>query len=316
MTNKSDYRELCRTESMPVFMEAWWLDAVASSDWDVTLVRKGGQIVAAMPYTKNMYRFGLVYIGQPSLTQHLGPWIRPSNAKYAKQLSREKDLMNRIIDQLPHFSSFNQNWSYRNQNWLPFYWRGYSQTTSYTYVIPDLTDLDEVFSQFQEKVRTDIRKSVGRNQITICDSSPIEELLALNKKTFSRQSLNQADSDDFISNLVAKADANKCIKWFIAKGADNVAHAGVLIVWDKQSAYYLIGGGDPELRNSGATSLCIWEAIKFASTVTKSFDFEGSMLEPVERFVRGFGAKQMPYFSISYTPSRLLKVAKLLKGLR
>lgn len=39
------------------------------------------------------------------------------------------------------------------------------------------------------------------------------------------------------------------------------------------------------LRNSGATSLLIWEVIKFASTVSKKFDLEGSKLEPVERFL-------------------------------
>ena len=28
------------------------------------------------------------------------------------------------------------------------------------------------------------------------------------------------------------------------------------------------------------------------------FDFEGSMLEPVEHFVRGFGGRQTPFFSV------------------
>ena len=70
-----------------------------------------------------------------------------------------------------------------------------------------------------------------------------------------------------------------------------------------------MGGGDPDLRNSGAASLCVWEAIKFASTVTKSFDFEGSMHEPIERFFRAFGAEQRPYFEVSHTPSKLIKAA-------
>lgn len=74
-----------------------------------------------------------------------------------------------------------------------------------------------------------------------------------------------------------------------------------------------MGGGDPALRNSGATSLCMWEAIRFAATVTKSFDFEGSMIEPVERYFRAFGAIQTPYFSVSKTPSRLLSSYQVLR---
>ena len=50
-------------------------------------------------------------------------------------------------------------------------------------------------------------------------------------------------------------------------------HAGVYIVWDSNSAYYIMGGGDPELRSSGATTLCMWEAIKFSASVTACFDF-------------------------------------------
>ena len=63
--------------------------------------------------------------------------------------------------------------------------------------------------------------------------------------------------------------------------------------------YSVLGGGDPELRNSGAQTLAIWESIKFASTVCRSYDFLGSMIEPIEKFVHDFGAVQKPYFEIS-----------------
>lgn len=85
-------------------------------------------------------------------------------------------------------------------------------------------------------------------------------------------------------------------------------HAAIYIIWDKNSAYYLMGGSDPDLRHSGATSLLVWETIKYAATVTKRFDFEGSMIEPIERFFRAFGAQQSPYFHITKTTSVLLNI--------
>jgi hypothetical protein len=39
------------------------------------------------------------------------------------------------------------------------------------------------------------------------------------------------------------------------------------------------------------------------------------MIEPVERFFRAFGAIQTPYFAISKTNSKLLKIYQGLKGL-
>ena len=58
-----------------------------------------------------------------------------------------------------------------------------------------------------------------------------------------------------------------------------------------------MGDGHHEDRNSGATSLVMWQAIQFVATVSQVFDFEGSMIEPVERLFRGFVAFQTPYFA-------------------
>ena len=62
--------------------------------------------------------------------------------------------------------------------------------------------------------------------------------------------------------------------------------------------YYLWGGSDPQFRNSGTNSYCLWEAIKFSASVTKAFDFEGSMIKPFEKFFRAFGGKLTPYFHV------------------
>jgi len=75
-------------------------------------------------------------------------------------------------------------------------------------------------------------------------------------------------------------------------------HAAVFVVWQKQSAWYIAGGGDPSLRHSGAHSLVLWEAIQQVAQFTDIFDFEGSMMPGVERFFREFGGIQTPYFTI------------------
>ena len=74
----------------------------------------------------------------PPLTQNMGVWYRPMDGKADKQLSREKELANTLIDALPSFQYFAQNFHYSIGNWQPFYWREFKQTTRYTYIIPDL----------------------------------------------------------------------------------------------------------------------------------------------------------------------------------
>lgn len=316
MTNKEKYRLLCKNEpSIPIFSKDWWLDSVAGDNWDVVLVEKKGTIQAALPFTTRQ-RFGLTAISQPTLTQTLGPWLRPSTAKYARQLSQEKSLLQELFKQLPKHAHYSQNWHHSRTNWLPLHWLGYEQTTRYTYRLEDLSNADALWDEFEVNIRTDIRKATNREGVTVRTDLDVDAFLTLNEKVFARQNMALPYTKELVQRIDENASNNQARKVFIAEDQQGRHHAGVYLIWDDNSAYYLMGGGDPDLRNSGATSLCMWEAIKFAATVTKSFDFEGSMLEPVERFFRAFGAKQTPYFAISKTNSKLLKTYRFLQEMR
>jgi len=316
MTNKEKYRILCKNEpSIPIFSKDWWLDSVAGDEWDVVLVEKGDQILASMPYVKKT-RYGLMVLSHPPLTQNLGPWMRSSTAKYARRLSQEKDLLQQLFKQLPEFAHFQQNWHCSRTNWLPLYWLSYEQTTRYTYRIEDLSSVDQIWGGLEANIRTDIRKASNREGVKVRTDLDLEVFLTLNEKVFARQNMALPYTKDFVRRLDEAAAQNQARKIFIAEDEQGRHHAGVYLIWDENTAYYLMGGGDPDLRNSGATSLCMWEAIQFAATVTKSFDFEGSMLEPVERFFRAFGAVQTPYFTVSKTNSKLIKAYRFLQSLR
>lgn len=313
MTNKDKYRQLCESEkTIPIFCQAWWLDATAKDTWDVAIVEKGDSIFAALPYVIRK-RSGFKIITQPPLTQFLGPWIRPNNAKYSKRLSNEKELLQSLFSQLPELTAYQQSWSPSITNWLPLYWMGFQQTSRYTYRIENLDDLDSIWKNFESSTRKEIRKSINREGIKVRTDLTVDDFLKLNKKVFLRQGLELPYTEDLVYEIEKAATANNARKIFIAEDKEGNHHAAVYLIWDSNSAYYLMGGGDPELRSSGATSLCMWEAIKFASTVTNSFDFEGSMIEPIERFFRSFGATQTLYFSVSKSNSQLFTGLKFLK---
>lgn len=317
VNSKTLYRELCAGENLiPLFSKDWWLDAVVGIDkWDVTLVLRDGKIIASMPYAIKR-RFGLKLCTLPGLTQYLGPWIKPSQAKYSKMLGQQKDIMTDLILQLPRFDYFSQNWDYKQTNWLPFHWKGFQQTTNYTYVIDDMSSLGAVWANFQENIRGDIKKAENRYNLKFLENPSIEDFIQLNRKVYERQNIEMPHCEQTFLNLDKACARRNARKIFIAVDENGRHHAGVYIVWDENSAYYLMGGSDPELRNSGATSLCLWEAIRFASTVTQEFNFEGSMIEPIERFIRGFGAKQKLVFNISKTPSMLLRLRASLLSLK
>ena len=90
----------------------------------------------------------------------MGPFIKyPMNQSYSKKLSFEKKILTKIIIELPKFHSFNQNFNYSQKNWLPFFWKKFKQTTRYTYVIDDLTNLNEIYSNFDRSKKKNIKKA-------------------------------------------------------------------------------------------------------------------------------------------------------------
>lgn len=308
-SNKDKYRELCETESsIPLFSRDWWLDAVAGREgWDVTTVESDNKIIAAHPFVISS-RLGISTTSMPPLTKMLGPWTQQPKGKYARRISRRVELLTQLLKKLPEFGHYEQNWHYEQDNWLPFFWQGFQQTTRYSYVIENIRDTQAVWDGFLEKVKTDIRKSEKRFKISIRDDLSIDDLVNLAQLTFGRQGIK--DKVDYLSlravDQVCAMRNNR--KIFIATDDEGRLHAGALIVWDQHSAYYLIGGSDAKLRNSGAVSHCIWHAINFAATVTENFDFLGSVMQPIELFFRGFGATQKPYFAVHRTSSKVLKI--------
>lgn len=309
MSKIDRYRKFCSLEpTIPIFSMDWWLDAVCPGRWDVCLVEKNGNVEASMPYFKYKNPIGMTIISQPPETQTLGPWLRKSRAKSSVSMGKEKHLLVDLFKQLPSFGRFQQSWHYSYTNWLPLYWEKFHATTLYTYILPDLNDLDAIWSGFRENIRTEIRKAQSRFNLKVRTDLDIDDFLLLSEKTFLRQDIKRTSHRELLRRIDKSCQENNARRIFIAEDEKGQHHAGVFIVWDQNSAYYLMGGGDPLLRNSGAASLCLWEAIVFASTVSKTFDFEGSMIESVERFFRAFGAIQKPYFSVMKTPSPLMRL--------
>jgi len=310
------YREFCQLEkNIPVFSQPWWLDAVCGKDnWDVALVEKGGQIFATLPYfIKRRAIFSIITM--PNLTQTMGPYIKyPKNQKYYKKISWEHKMLEGLIKRLPNFSYFSQNFHYSAQNWLAFYWRGYQQTTRYTYVIDDIS-LENLSENFETDIRRRRRKAENLG-IKVKEGHDIQQFYRLNQMTYARKNMQAPDSLEFVQRLYNSAHARQACKILFAYNTDGKTVAASFLVFDKVTVYYLMGGIDPDFADTGAMDVVLYESIKFALKTGRKFDFEGSVTQSIEKYFRSFGAKQAPYFNVSKSNSKLISTALFLRKRR
>jgi hypothetical protein len=280
----------------PIFHQPWWLDAVAPRRWDAVAVERGGRTVAVLPFVVRGPRWFRV-LSQPPLTPFLGPWIaQEEGAKYDTSLGDQMELQSRLEAKLPAAAAFHQNFSSRIINCLPFIWAGYRAEVRYTYLLDDLSSEQALWDGLAGNIRREVRKA--RRRLEVREAADADRFYGVWAKTFERQGVAAPDRARFERLDAACAKRGTRAMLFACDEADRV-HAVAYVVWDRRSAYYLMGGGDPQLRTSGASSLLVWEAISRARAASQVFDFEGSMLRPVERFFRAFGGRQTPYLHVS-----------------
>lgn len=279
-----------------IFCKSWWLDIVRPEGYRILLLRKHDKIVAGMPLCSYYDEEGRYIHNMPVLTQTLGILLEPREGKYYKKLSTEMDMIQMIVDNIPEHKWFYMQFGFNFTNWLPFYWAGYLQSTRYTYVFHDISDLNEVYNNFNYSKRKNIEKAKNiveiRTDLSAMEFREIQKTaLVKDNKMLSISIAGCFETFKKLYDTVGKS-------WYAIDNKGNI-HSAIYVVYDKISAYYLCSCVDREFRKYGANTLLIWNAIKELSGKTQRFDFEGSMIRGVEESFRQFGAKQTPYFVIT-----------------
>ncbi|MEO6759054.1 MAG: GNAT family N-acetyltransferase [Saprospiraceae bacterium] len=307
------YRRFCASApaDLPLFMQDWYLDAsCVAGRWDAAVVTKGEEVVAVWPYFLKK-KGPWEYVAMPQLTRQMGPYLLPQY----RTLRHETRLLEKLLAALPEgLAAFEQDFNYTATNWLPMYWQGFRQTTRYSYVL-NIKELKMVRENLASDYRNQkIPKAVKKVQIQ--KGGSLADFQRIHDRSFVRQGLPTPISAPFLERLDEALVAHGQREIFFAR--DRVTkeiHSVAYLVWDKQSAYYLLAGDDPAYRASGAGILLAWEAIRYAHEVLRlpTFDFAGSMVRPIERVRRQFGAVQQPYFRVQREWSFLWKLGKMLR---
>lgn len=311
MSQQEKYRVFAeQAPDLPLFLQPWFLDAVCEGGrWDACVAEKSGKPVAVLPYFLKR-KFGASYIAMPQLCKFLGPYLLPEY----RNLNDETRLYAVLLEQLPsQLAAFQQDFNYQVVNWLPFYWRGFRQTTRYSYVIPLGLPEADIFQKISKNYRQKIR--TAQQSLRLRHDLPASELLRLINLSFARQGLAAPLRADFFETYYQALESRGKCRLFFAEDARGQIHSAALLAWDAQTAYLTLSGDDPHLRQSGSALFLKWEAVCFAKNELQLdiFDFEGSMIERIEIGRRDFGAQQKSYFRLQKEWSWLWKTGKLFR---
>lgn len=296
----------------PIFHKPFYLDAVTGGKWDVILKTDNhGKLLAAMPFSYSDKEYKI--IRQPPLSIYLGPYFSKLNPPLS--LSKQMKLLEEMEKELPPYDYYNQNWHPTVRNWLPFYWVGFLQSTRYSYLIRK--DQSQVNDGYNGDVKRVLNKIKMTNEVRIIEANDTLQLWSIINKAFEIKDQKNPYDLTILNSVWRVCREQECCKIFLAVDASALIHAAIFLIWDHGSVYYLAGGNDSRYK-TGAMTLLIDHSIKMAMQMNKDFDFEGSMIQSIEKYFRSFGAEQKEYFVLTKVNSNFLRLrfalAKLYSG--
>lgn len=295
--NKAKYRSYCEQQPLiPIYMRDWWLDCNCGDKWDVILYENEGRIEAFMTF----YQPYKGAISMPMYSQSMGIWFDPAYERpsLAKEIDYKHKVSGYFMERLPVFNTYLQNHHSSFTDWLPFYWKGFEQTSRYNYIFPDISNPDELEKQLSKKLRKNINVAREKFHLRVERNVSTELFMEILSRNYRKKGMQLPGASEL--SLLVQAVRNRNQGDVLGAYDDqNRLHAVIFVAWQESCAYAIAGGRDPELPDSNAHVLLKWEAIRLASQFSQSYDFQGSMLPGVEFINRQFGAVQVPFFTIA-----------------
>jgi lipid II:glycine glycyltransferase (peptidoglycan interpeptide bridge formation enzyme) len=178
---------------------------------------------------------------------------------------------------------------------LPFLWSGYKVIPHYTYQISLEKDESQLLGEMSGDRRKNLTKAAEEG-VEVVDAKGTKEIRELVQRTFEKRGKKSPRGliDAIFSNF-GPGQSSYCILSF-QKGKPV---SGVYVVYDKRTAYHLLGGYSDRAHHGAGAAAMFRAIVKARELGLRVFDFQGSTVPQIERYFRGFGGRLLPIFSIN-----------------
>jgi hypothetical protein len=243
-------------------------------------------------------KFGLTVCRDAPFTPHCGPFLKVTAKNSVAIMDAWKKALKLMAEYIENIRlpllSISLDKSIADTQ--PFIWKKNKVTPRYTYIVDLRLPIDDILKNMSPERRNDIKKG-ERSGLNIRMTNSYDAVKSLVCNSFSRQ--NKIVDAIHLGRMLSDFADEKNSFAFLAEDR-NIPVAASFCLFDRETAFYLLGGYAHENKYRGAGPLVCWEAIKYAKQLgLKTFDFEGSMVPDIERYFRDFGGKLIPYYRIS-----------------
>ena len=275
------------------YAQAWWLAATAGRWAAVVELGPAGEYRSLLPLPWHWRPRGRV-VYQPPFTQQLGLVLTPA--------SQYRDLAAYLVLAQELSTSFYQQLPLRALAPLLAGWAAAQRPTYHL-------DLSLSHDQLQAAYAPDYRRRLRRNAeaaqpLAVTSGTNLDELISLftSYKTTAATGLRQRHYAALQRLWVAARQRGAAELRQVRHPATGELLAGALFITHAGGVIYLFAAASVAGRAASAPLLLLDDALRrHASRPAQVFDFEGGSRPEIGRFFANFGARPVPYLTLSYS---------------
>lgn len=254
-----------------IYAKSWYLDIV-SPNWEA-LVSDDYSYVFPIPIKR---KYKLPYIVQPPLTQQLGV--------FSKQMV-SGDIIQLFIQRLPSYS-YELNLNEHNR---------ISGLAGEPNFVLDLSKGYQTISMSYSKNTVRNIEKAKKNQLEVVENVSLSGFI-----DFYRQTKKTYKTIDYecLEKLIKAGQQHNEFRLCGVFDASGEMIAALCYAEFNQRITYLVPVSNEKGKQTFAMFYLVDRIIQQESGNNKLLDFEGSKIEGVARFYKGFGAKNHPYYTL------------------
>jgi hypothetical protein len=291
---KEEYLEIAKN-NVQIFGMPWWLDILCEGNWDA-LVLKDTNGTILWPY--HIKKIGLWQtITVPQVTLFQGPYCIgvPEDQTWNGAFS--------------HFKSFAEFHYQSAPNWKPNPKWNLDSFARITRTHYELNPDSNWRSSYNKLTLRKLKKA--SKDFSVVEASDLNGFFDITKLSYAAQGVTVPFSQEVMHSLFMEALNRGVCKVLESYSNDGKLASCIWLVWDDQYVYYFLSGMDRSIPNNSSVVGLVDHAIEFTLKSNKIFNFYGSEVSGVARFMQGFGAQ--PAFS-TYLTSQNSTTLKLLRS--
>ncbi|HNZ61584.1 MAG TPA: GNAT family N-acetyltransferase [Paludibacteraceae bacterium] len=273
-------KSILQAKNQLVYAETWYLDIV-SPDWEA-LVADDYEYVMPLPVKT---KYAIPYLVQPILTQQLGIFS-------ASEIS--EIIIKEFLKKIP-YPSYELN--FNEENFIP------EAEAFPNYILSLRPSYEQLRAKFSKNTRRNIEKAQQAG-LQVRDFLSVNDFLnfyySLEKKfIFPERSL--------LEMLIGKGKERNAVDIFGIFSPHNELIATLCMIHSKKRFTYWIPVSNAVGKKTSAMFLLVDEIIRQNAESEAILDFEGSRIEGIARFYKGFGSEYKPYYVLKrFRPSFLV----------